>query len=285
MKRFAGGVAVGFLFLWMPRAAEAACPTNTCTVDSVEYCCDQVVSNSSETFNFANMAACDNAGTPSSSGPNGKCVICIVATGGSTVNGGGIDETICGGPGPDVIDGRGGADRIEGRDGDDTLTGGTGNDVLIGGSGTDLLFGSGGDDALLDVDGDAYVEGGNGDDLIVTAAGDDEIYGGDDDDTIISGPGSDYVDGGTGDDHMQTIIVQLPFGEQVAGGRYCGGNGGDTIVVHGGGHNCIDGGAGTDSCAFVFYVDRDQTVFDFGTGIACESTSGLSSRQPYCGCD
>jgi len=285
MKRLLAVSVLGLLVPLAPAGAWAACPSNTCTIDAVEYCCDEVVIDSSKTFNFANMAACDNAGTPSSPSPDGKCVLCIAATGGSTVNGGSIDETICGGSGGDVIDGRGGVDRIEGRDGNDTLTGGTGNDILVGGSGTDFLFGSGGDDDLIDIDGNAYAEGGEGEDLIVTASGDDEIYGGNDADSIISGNGSDYVDGGAGNDVVQTIIAFVPFDEQLIGGRYCGGAGNDTFSVYGGGNNCIDGGVGTDTCSFTFYVDRAQTDFDVGTGIGCETTSGLSSRVPYCGCD
>jgi hypothetical protein len=285
MKRLLAVSVLGLLVPLAPAGAWAACPSNTCTVDAVEYCCDQVVSSASQTFNFANMGACDTAGTPSSPGADGKCVLCIVSTGGSTVNGGNIDETICGGAGNDVIDGRGGADRIEGRDGNDTLTGGTGNDNLNGNAGDDLLFGSGGDDTMLDTDGDTFADGAGGEDLIITGGGDDEIYGGDDDDWVISGPGADYVDGGGGADQIQTIILQPPFGEQDAGGTFCGGAGNDNLAIYGGGHNCLDGGPGTDSCGFEFYVDRDQTIFDFGTAINCETASGVSTRTPYCGCD
>lgn len=284
MNRLGVTGALGLFLLCAPGAAGAACPTNTCTVDAVEYCCDQVVTDPSETFSFANMAACDNAGTPSSPGADGKCVLCIVSSGGSTVNGGGIDETICGGTGDDAIDGRGGHDRIEGRDGDDTLTGGTGDDYLIGGNGTDVLFGSGGDDTLIDTVGDAYADGGAGEDTIITAEGDDQLYGGDNDDLIISGNGSDHVEGGAGNDQIQTIILQSEFDTQFLGGTYCGGNGNDTLAVYGGGHNCIDGGAGTDTCGFAFYVDRDRTDFDEGTGINCETMTGLHSRTPFCSC-
>jgi len=249
-----------------------------------EYCCDQICTGGTCTYNY-NMAGCDTSGTPSNPSPNGICVVCIVTGSGATVNGGSIDETICGSSGPDVVDGRGGNDIIEGRQGDDQLDGGSGADNMLGGPGTDVLAGSSGNDILVDYEGDgSFIEGGPGEDTIVGSDNDDELYGGDDNDFIVNGNGGDWVEGGSGNDTLTTILFPVVYASQDIGSTYCGGAGTDYIAASGGAHHCMDGGSGTDDCSFAFNLSSTQTAYDVGTALGCETTSGVDTRTPKCGC-
>lgn len=108
-------VFMTFAMLVGARGAWAACPGQECN----DRCCD-VVAGASQNYSH-NLSSCDTLGTPSDPNtPDGVCVICTYATG-TTINGAGIDETICGSSGDDTINGKGGNDTVLGLDGDDTL--------------------------------------------------------------------------------------------------------------------------------------------------------------------
>lgn len=73
---------------------------------------------------------------------------------GSTVDGGGGDDTIRTGGGVDHLLGGNGADRLTASGGSDVLDGGAGNDILYGGHGKDVLTGGSGRDLFTFNDGD-----------------------------------------------------------------------------------------------------------------------------------
>ncbi len=72
--------------------------------------------------------------------------------------------------------------------------------------------------------------------------------------------------------------------DDVLNATFCGGDDNDGIYARGAAHACVDGGAGTDYCDWAFWVSRTQTVFDLGTDMNCETSSGFSSREKLCGC-
>jgi Ca2+-binding RTX toxin-like protein len=107
-----------------------------------------------------------------------------VATGSTTLIGGGGDDTltggtvddfIIGGSGNDVVAGGEGDDRLDGRSGRDTLTGDSGNDTIRGGSGRDEIEGSQDADVLVGGGGPDTISGGDGADRIFGGANKDRL--------------------------------------------------------------------------------------------------------------
>jgi Ca2+-binding RTX toxin-like protein len=76
------------------------------------------------------------------------------ATGGLTLTGNALANTILGNAGGNTIDGGSGADVITGLAGNDILLGGAGNDILHGGAGKDTMTGGAGVDGFVFIDGD-----------------------------------------------------------------------------------------------------------------------------------
>ncbi|WP_428151124.1 DUF4214 domain-containing protein [Brevundimonas sp.] len=74
--------------------------------------------------------------------------IASLATGGLSVSGDYVANTMTGTAFADMLSGGGGNDILSGMGGADTLRGGTGNDTLSGGDGDDLLRGDAGNDVL-----------------------------------------------------------------------------------------------------------------------------------------
>lgn len=140
-------------------------------------------------------------------------------SGGDTLNGDQLDNTIHGGDGADLIRGSGGNDRIVAGAGDDTaygegtfrsygdstyddeIDGGAGNDFLQGDRGSDTLLGGEGNDVLYGDEGHAelpewtlgliFIDYGR--DTLAGGSGNDVLYGEQDGDTYLFGRG-DGVD-------------------------------------------------------------------------------------------
>ena len=276
-------VGAALCTLGLTTSALGACPGDECN----DRCCD-VVAGAGPTSYSHSLASCDQLGTPSDPNtPDGVCVICTNASGGTTINGASIDETICGGAGDDDIDGKGGDDTIFGLDGDDELAGSGGDDLIFGGDGTDIIEGGNGEDTLSAGGGGGdQVFGGSNDDTILGSADHDLLYGEGGDDTLINGNGADWVEGGPGADNLWGVVIGTPkFDTQFIGSTYCGGAGDDSILPYGGAHHCMDGGSGTDTCSFTYWVDDPRTSFDEATGIFCETETGTLSTDLECGCD
>lgn len=281
----AGGVALAML-LGHAAPAQAVCPGQECS----GRCCDVVAGAGPTSFSHS-LVDCDQLGTPADPNtPDGFCVICTSASGGTVINGASINETICGGAGDDELDGKGGNDVLLGLEGDDELTGAGGVDVINGGPGADLIEGGNGGDLLLAGEGPGdQIFGGSGDDIILGSAEDDMLYGEAGDDTIINLNGADWVEGGSGDDTLLgTNNTNVEFDTQFIGSTYCGGPGDDVIDAFGGAHHCMDGGESSndaDECSFTYGVDDPITSFDVGTAIFCETETGTDTRDIECGCD
>lgn len=113
---------------------------------------------------------------------------------GSTIYGGGGNDTILGGFGDDLVFAGRGQDRAEGRGGDDILRMGSEDDQAYGGDGDDLLIGGFGDDSLF---------GQNQMDVLLGGDGDDELDGGTGDDFIAGGVGNDYLNGAGGENVLR----------------------------------------------------------------------------------
>ncbi|MFT5094065.1 MAG: Ca2+-binding RTX toxin-like protein, partial [Porticoccaceae bacterium] len=114
---------------------------------------------------------------------------------------------------PILFTGEGGADLFNasvatgsttliGGGGDDTLTGGTVDDFIIGGSGNDVVAGGEGDDRLGGRSGRDTLTGDSGNDTIRGGSGRDEIEGSQDADVLVGGGGPDTISGGDGADRI-----------------------------------------------------------------------------------
>ncbi len=169
-----------------------------------------------------------------------------LATGGSDLNGDGIDDIVLGAQGQDgggptsgavyIVYGRQGAINRVGTAAGETLNGASEADTLSGLAGQDILFGLGGDDTLdgganADVlyggDGADNLIGGTGGDVLWGGAGDDELDGGADGDKLYGEDGTDVLLGGDGNDQL------------------FGGAGIDTLTG-GAGNDTLDGGGQAD---------------------------------------
>ncbi len=167
------------------------------------------------------------------------------------VDGDGDDETITGSAGRDILSGNGGNDILNGGEGDDILNGGSGNDILNGDGGVNTASYAGADSAVtVDLAFSEQDTLGAGVDTLTgisnligssfndTLSGDDNnnsIDGGEGDDIIQGHGGSDNITGGAGLDEIHagdgTDIVNIQFGEAVAGETIDGGEGYDTLNV------------------------------------------------------
>jgi Ca2+-binding RTX toxin-like protein len=105
-----------------------------------------------------------------------ESVLVAPSSGGASLLGDGLDNSLSGGNGNDTLSGLGGADTLNGNAGNDSLIGDTENDSLIGGDGDDTFLAGTGDDTLL---------GGSGRDRFDGNPGNNLINGG--------GGGEDYV--------------------------------------------------------------------------------------------
>lgn len=155
-----------------------------------------------------------------------------LATGSTTLLGGGGDDTltggtgddfIIGGSGKDVLSGGAGGDRLFGRSGPDALTGGEGNDTIGGGSGRDTIAGGMGADILIGGGGFDTISGGNGSDRIFGGPGRDVLDGDGDDDTLFGGGGADDIAGGLGNDTLNSVFRNDAFNQVVARDTLIGG--------------------------------------------------------------
>jgi Ca2+-binding RTX toxin-like protein len=164
---------------------------------------------------------------------------------GTSINGGGGNDTIVGSPAGDMILTLSGADSIQGLGSSDTILSGSGNDTISGGDGIDNLNGQNGDDSILGDAGNDVLAGGAGKDTLSGGAGDDFLSGqtepgllnGDDGNDVLQGNSSnDTINGGGGDDRL--------IGQQ-GDDQLNGGDGADT-VFGGLGNDTINGGAGAD---------------------------------------
>ena len=91
---------------------------------------------------------------------------------------------------------------VDGGGGNDSLIGGSGDDTLHGGSGNDRMFGGGGNDTLAGEAGNDRLAGDDGNDSLVGDAGRDRLFGGRGRDTLDGGPDRDRVIGGRGRDQV-----------------------------------------------------------------------------------
>jgi len=160
----------------------------------------------------------------------GETIMTTSGTFGSTLNGGGGDDsifatsrtdTLLGGDGNDALDGGVGSDLLYGGSANDILYGGEsdflpfgmkGADTVFGGTGNDSVNGYEGSDSLFGDDGDDFVHGGegsldilyggSGNDFLIGETGDDIQYGGAANDTLIGDSGNDVQYGGTGADYF-----------------------------------------------------------------------------------
>ncbi len=173
----------------------------------------------------------------------------INARGGNDVvrSGAGADS-IVGGGGNDLLDGGAGADAIAGEAGNDTAVGGEGNDLLSGGAGADVLAAVSGADLLSGGEGDDQLLGGDGAETLLGDDGNDRLFGAGGNDSLDGGAGADSLQGGVGTD---TVL---------------GGSGDDQL---GGGANAdsIDGGSGINRLNEIV----DGNVVIVGTALTSES--------------
>ena len=184
---------------------------------------------------------------------------------GTTVNGGGADDTIWGSVGGDILNGGGGTDWLAGGDGNDTLNGGTGTDTFYGGAGNDTF--------VLDASAELVFENaGEGTDIVITStshylyanvenltltggAGNfgvgnelaNVLTGNTGANLLIAGAGDDTVNGGAGNDVL--------FGQD--GADTLGGDAGIDYIAAGAGNDTIDGGANPDE---IYGEGGDDTI-------------------------
>jgi len=143
--------------------------------------------------------------------------------GDDTLTGGTVDDFIIGGSGGDVISGNAGNDRLDGRNGRDTLTGGSGNDTLRGGSGPDSIEGSQDADVLAGGGGPDTINGGDGTDRIFGGPNKDLLNGDGGDDTLFGGPGQDDLAGGLGNDTLNGVFRNDAFSQVIGRDTLIGG--------------------------------------------------------------
>ena len=209
----------------------------------------------------------------------------ITGTGGTSLTGNSLDNTLTGGAGVDTIAGGSGndlyivqsSDVLSDSAGVDTVrtdsssftlgadfehleysgssaftgTGNTANNSLTGGSGSDTLSGDAGNDTL---------DGGTGS---------DSLSGGDGDDIILVDTQSDSVSGGTGTDEVRTTgsysmattatdVEKLTY--VGSGNAALTGNTLANLITGGAGNDTLDGGTGADS--LVGGAGNDTLLYD-----------------------
>jgi Ca2+-binding RTX toxin-like protein len=203
----------------------------------------------------------------------GSDIICITATGGTTVWSAGAGHGIFGGPGPDYLYGAQGDDYIEGNGGNDLIAGNGGADTIKGGSGNDYLRGLAGGtwenpDHLSGDSGDDCILGGSGLNILLGGSGNDVLLIGYDHrysstqcapaDWDTSAPAQAFrdnvhsggtpwtiADGGSGNDRIwgTTGVDSIQGGE---GDDVIYGWAGNDSINGWGGNDSLNGGAGND---------------------------------------
>ncbi|MGP3928340.1 calcium-binding protein [Streptomyces sp. 8N616] len=164
---------------------------------------DTIAASGGCTALSATEATCPGAGTTTelvvNAGDQNDSVSSSLPSLGTTLVGGGGDDSLYGGSANDTLEGNEGSDFLSGGAGNDTLTAGTGADRVFGGSGNDSIEGNGGTDLINANTGNDVVSGGSGADQIVAGAGTDFADGGNGRDTINAVDnvsGNDYLEGG-----------------------------------------------------------------------------------------
>jgi Ca2+-binding RTX toxin-like protein len=186
-------------------------------------------------------------------------------TGGDTIVGSGVANTLSGGPGNDDVAGGAGDDRLVAGQGDDTLRGeaaANGRDTLVGGLGRDLAaYGARARNLSLTLDGQANDgESGERDNI---GADIEDAAGGAGGDRIRGNPGANFLAGGSGSDDLGGG----PGNDSLAGGDGnddAAGGLGDDALDGGPGENYLDGSTGADS----FAAGNAGDVFRSRDGVA-----------------
>jgi Ca2+-binding RTX toxin-like protein len=99
----------------------------------------------------------------------------VQGTGGVTLTGNSLANSLSGGSGNDRLDGLFGDDTLSGGDGNDLLNGGGSNDTLFGGIGNDILNGENGNDTLDGGSGSNRLAGGQGTDVYIVSSSTDRL--------------------------------------------------------------------------------------------------------------
>jgi Ca2+-binding RTX toxin-like protein len=110
------------------------------------------------------------------------------------------------GPGTTVLGG-GGDDTLRTSSMDDEIHGGPGNDSIRAGAGNDTVYGDEGDDTVQGEEGSDYLYGGMGNDHLDGGEGNDRLFGNAGSDALIGGAGDDFLKGGAGQDWMYQTIA------------------------------------------------------------------------------
>ncbi|HEV3473889.1 MAG TPA: calcium-binding protein [Actinomycetota bacterium] len=221
-------------------------------------------------------------------------------------------STIAGGGGNDSIVGSGFNDSVAGEAGNDTITGGAGDDAIDGGEGTDRVSESGnlnftltasaltgnGTDGLTAIE-EASLTGGAGNNAINASAfaGATTLSGGGGNDTLTGGSGIDRV-AETGDANYTLTNTSLSGRgtdtlSAIETASLTGGNGNNDIntlafsgaatLDGGGGNDTLTGGVGNDSLAGGAGIDRIVHTADTSftltnttlTGLGTDAVSGI----------
>ena len=185
------------------------------------------------------------------------------------------------------VDNRSGGVTIHGTDITDTVSLTNDPDTIYAGGGADVVIGSA---TYTTAHGDAgdTIHGENGSDILVSAGGNDYVDGGNGSDFIVGGDGNDTLDGGNGDDIIGYDPSTLPDTKSFVGffgsddpedgvspirltdsfyfnnggaDKISGGNG-DDIAFGGAGKDKLDGGNGDDT----LYGGKGDDKLDGGNG-------------------